>query len=86
MLAHAAYRSVTIRLERGDTMLMFTDGIDEAFGDAGQYGVHRLMALLPPYAGAGPEVICEVVEQNILEYLDGRGHDDMALLAVTCGS
>jgi phosphoserine phosphatase RsbU/P len=86
MLAHAVYRSVTIRLERGDTMLMFTDGIDEAFGDAGQYGVHRLMALLPPYAGAGPEVICEVVEQNILEYLDGRGHDDMALLAVTCGS
>jgi sigma-B regulation protein RsbU (phosphoserine phosphatase) len=44
------------------------------------------MVLLPPYAEAGPEVICEVVEQNVLEYLDGRAHDDMALLAVTCGT
>ena len=86
MLAQVAYRPVTIRLERGDTMLMFTDGIDEASGDDGQYGVDRLLALLPPYAGAGPEVICEVVEQSVLEYLDGRAHDDMALLAVTCGS
>jgi sigma-B regulation protein RsbU (phosphoserine phosphatase) len=86
MLAQVDYRPLTILLERGDTMLMFTDGIDEAFGDDGQYGVERLMALLPPYADAGPEVICEVVEQNVLEYLDGRAHDDMALLAVTCGT
>ena len=86
MLPHVTYRPVTVRLDRGDTMLMFTDGIDESFGDEGQYGVDRLMALLPPYAGAGPEVICEVVEQNVLEYLDGRAHDDMALLAVTCRS
>ena len=34
-------------------MLMFTDGIDEARGDDGFYGVERLMALLPAYAGAG---------------------------------
>jgi serine phosphatase RsbU (regulator of sigma subunit) len=65
-------------------MLMFTDGIDEAFGADGLYGVERLIALLPAYAGAGPEVICEAIEQNVIEYLDGRAHDDMALLAVTC--
>jgi serine phosphatase RsbU (regulator of sigma subunit) len=86
MMARVSYRPVTIRLQPGDSMLMFTDGIDEAFGDDGQYGVDRLMALLPPYAGAGPEVICEVVEQKVLEYLDGRVHDDIALLAVACGS
>jgi len=49
-------------------------------------GVDRLLALLAPYAGAGPDVICEVVEQHVIEHLDGRSHDDMALLAVTCGS
>lgn len=85
MVAQVAYRPVTTRLDRGDTILMFTDGIDEAAGPHGQYGVGRLLALLPPYAGAGPEVICEVVEQQVVEYLDGRPHDDMALLAVTCG-
>ncbi|WP_082968903.1 PP2C family protein-serine/threonine phosphatase [Mycobacterium sp. E2699] len=86
MVARLAYEQVTIRLDRDDTMLMFTDGIDEAFGADGQYGVDRLIDLLPPYAGAGPEVVCEVVEQQVLEHLDGRAHDDMALLAVTCGS
>ncbi len=86
MVAQVAYAAVTILLDHGDTMLMFTDGIDEAFGADGQYGVDRLLALLPPYAGAGPEVICEVIEQHVIEHLDGRAHDDMALFAVACGS
>ena len=85
MIPAVEYRSVTMRLERGDTMLMFTDGIDEAQGDRGLYGVDRLRALLPAYAGTAPGVVCEAVEQDVIEYLDGRPHDDMALLAVTCG-
>ena len=86
MVADVEYRPATIHLDPGDTMLMFTDGIDEAFGADGMYGVERLIALLPAYAGAGPEIICEAIEQNVIEYLDGRPHDDMALLAVTCGN
>jgi len=67
-------------------MLMFTDGIDEARGAAGQYGMDRLHSLLPAYGGAAPEVVCEAVERDVMEYLDGRAHDDMALLAVTCST
>lgn len=80
------YHLAAVRLERGDTMLMFTDGVEEARRDERLYGVHRLLELLPAYAGAGGEVICEAVERDVLEYLDGDPHDDMALLAVTCGS
>jgi serine phosphatase RsbU (regulator of sigma subunit) len=86
MVAEVEYRSVSVQLDHGDTMLMFTDGVDEALGADGQYGVDRLLALLPAYAGADPEVICEAIEQSVVEYLDGRGHDDIALLAVTCGA
>jgi sigma-B regulation protein RsbU (phosphoserine phosphatase) len=82
----ARYRETKVRLERGDTMLMFTDGVDEARGEDGFYGVQRLTAFLPAYAGAAPGVICEAVEQDVVEYLDGRSHDDIALLAVTCGA
>jgi phosphoserine phosphatase RsbU/P len=84
MFAETAYRRVPIQLDPGDTMLLFSDGIDEAFGAGGQ-GVDWLLALLPQYAGARPEVLCEVIERYVVEYLDGRTHD-MALLAVTCGS
>lgn len=85
MVAQVQYQPATIALESGDTMLMFTDGVDEATGADGLYGVDRLLALLPRYAGADPEVLCEAIEQDVLEYLDGRQHDDIALLAVTCG-
>lgn len=84
LVAEMRYGTVTVRLEPGDTMLMSTDGIHEATGAAGQYGMERLHALLPAYAGVPPEVVCDAVEQDVIEYLDGRRHDDMALLAVTC--
>jgi serine phosphatase RsbU (regulator of sigma subunit) len=80
------YRPATVRLGRGDTMLMFTDGVDEARGSTGFYGVDRLLRFLPAYAGAAPDIICEAVEQDVLTHLDGNNHDDLALLAVTCGS
>lgn len=83
--AQTRYTPASVRLDRGDTMLMYTDGVDEARGDAGFYGVDRLTAFLPAYAGAAPDVVCEAVEQDVLEFLDGQPHDDIALLAVTCG-
>jgi len=85
MIARVRYEPATVTLQPGDTMLMFTDGVDEARGADGMYGVERLTALLPRYAGADPEVLCEAIERDVLEYLDGRPHDDIALLAVTCG-
>ncbi len=79
------YRTLELRLHPGDTMLMFTDGVEEARGADGLYGVERLMALLPEYAGASPDVVCEAIEQDVVEYVDSGPHDDIALLAVTCG-
>lgn len=80
------YRPATVRLEPGDTLLMYTDGVDEARSQDGFFGVDRLLTLLPAYAGAAPDVVCEAVEQHVLEFLDGQPHDDIALLAVTCGT
>lgn len=79
------YETVTVRLEQGDALLMFTDGIEEARGAAGFYGTGRLMRLLTEYAGAGGDAICGAVEQDVVEHLDGRAHDDIALLAISCG-
>lgn len=85
LMPGVAYSAATVRLEPGDTMLLYTDGIDEARADDGFYGVDRLSAFLPAYAGAAPEVICEALERDVVEHLDGRPHDDIALLAFTCG-
>ncbi|MCG5433271.1 SpoIIE family protein phosphatase [Mycobacterium sp. MYCO198283] len=86
VLRQVSYRPAHVQLRRGDTLLMFTDGIDEARGADGFYGVERLLRLLPAYAGAAPDTVCEAVEQDVIEFLDGHPHDDMALLAVSCGT
>ncbi|OLR94697.1 serine/threonine protein phosphatase [Actinokineospora bangkokensis] len=83
VLPSAAFTEVHARLDPGDTLLMFTDGTYEARGQHGVYGMDRLRALLPVYAGAGPEAVCEAVEQDVVEFLGGRPHDDMALFAVS---
>ncbi|HEY0641469.1 MAG TPA: GAF domain-containing SpoIIE family protein phosphatase [Pseudonocardiaceae bacterium] len=85
VLPTATYRQTTVRLGRGDVMLLFTDGIYEARGPGGFYGMQRLLDLLPAYATAGPDILCEAVEQDVVEHLGGRTHDDMALFAVACG-
>jgi serine phosphatase RsbU (regulator of sigma subunit) len=82
---HPDYRSAQVRLSRGDTLLMYTDGVDEARGADGFYGIERLLALLPAYAGAAPGIVCEAIERDVIEFVDGGPHDDIALLAVTSG-
>lgn len=85
MRPRTRYGPASIRLERGDTILMHTDGVDEARSQSGFFGMDRLTTFLPAYAGAGPDAVCEAVERHVLEFLDGRPHDDIALLAATCG-
>ncbi|WP_433160537.1 PP2C family protein-serine/threonine phosphatase [Kribbella sp. CA-247076] len=80
----ADYETVTVRLEAGDRLVMYTDGVEEARGDDGFYGHARLVGLLRQYAGAAADVLCAAIEQDVVEYLDGRAHDDIAVLALGC--
>ncbi|OQO92795.1 serine/threonine protein phosphatase [Saccharomonospora piscinae] len=86
MIPGLTFAEAGVRLGEGDTMLLYTDGVDEARGPDDFYGHERLRLLLPEYAGAGPATLCEAVEQRVLEHLDGGGHDDIALLAVRNGA
>jgi serine phosphatase RsbU (regulator of sigma subunit) len=85
VLPDLTYREVELRLARGDTMLLFTDGVYEARDRDGFFGMTRLRELLAGYAAAGPETLCEAVEQRVVEHLDGAEHDDIALLAIRSG-
>jgi serine phosphatase RsbU (regulator of sigma subunit) len=85
VLPDAEYGQTTVWLRHGDTMLFLTDGIYEARGPGGFYGMRRLAELLPCLAGSDPETVCATVEDSVVRHLAGAQHDDMALLAVTCG-
>lgn len=76
------YDEVVLTLVPGDALVLFTDGIHEARGQRGLYGLDRLRSLLGRYAGTGAATIVEAVERDVVEHLDGNGHDDMTALAV----
>ncbi|MGH3629805.1 MAG: PP2C family protein-serine/threonine phosphatase [Sciscionella sp.] len=84
VISGASYEQTSVELLHGDVMLMFTDGIYEARNAAGFFGMDRLRALLPRYAGSDPAVLCDAIDAAVVDFLGGAPHDDMALLAIGC--
>ena len=76
------YEEVTVDIAPGDALVMFSDGIHEARGQDGLYGMDRLRDVLGGYAGAGAIAIGEAIEQDVVEHLGGLGHDDMTALVI----
>jgi serine phosphatase RsbU (regulator of sigma subunit) len=83
VLADLDYDEVTVELAAGDTLLLFSDGIFEARGRDDVYGMGRLAGVMRAYAGAGPDALCEAIEQDVVEFLAGHAHDDMTMLAMS---
>ncbi|GAA3387110.1 PP2C family protein-serine/threonine phosphatase [Cryptosporangium minutisporangium] len=82
-LPDARYAEVRRELAPGDMMLLFTDGVPDAVGAAGRYGLGRLSQLVAGYAGSGPHALVEAIDIAVAEY-SGTGigpTDDVAVLA-----
>jgi serine phosphatase RsbU (regulator of sigma subunit) len=82
MLREARCRTVAVRLEPGETLLLYTDGVTEARVGGELLGGDRLTTMLRDCRGMTAQAITERLEQLVLDYLDGRPHDDIALLAL----
>jgi phosphoserine phosphatase RsbU/P len=76
------YEEVTVELGPGDALVLFSDGMYEARGINGLFGLDRLRDLLAQYADTGAAAIVEAIERAVVEHLADNGHDDMTALAV----
>jgi sigma-B regulation protein RsbU (phosphoserine phosphatase) len=83
MVAESGYRSRTARLEPGDTLVAFTDGIIEARSTSGElFSEERLRLLLAAPVGS-PDEILDGIERAVDRHEAGAGRsDDLTLLAV----
>jgi phosphoserine phosphatase RsbU/P len=74
----------TGRLEPGDTIVLYTDGVSEGQNLSGDFfGEDRLYRALLGTGGAEPEAVCEKVMNDLLEFSGGaRLRDDVTLMAV----
>lgn len=77
-------RDITITLDPGDTLLLYTDGISEAT-DAKElmYGEERIERALALRATQGPRAVVQGILQEIDVFVGGRRSlDDITLIAV----
>ena len=81
LLPVAVYEAQTIRLEPGDLLIGYTDGISEAMtADEEEWGEERLIASVQSNAASAAEVI-EAIFHSADEFTAGaEQHDDMTLL------
>jgi serine phosphatase RsbU (regulator of sigma subunit)/PAS domain-containing protein len=72
-------RETTITLDRGATILLFTDGLVERRGQDLTSGLNRLQRTLGELAHLPPDELCD---QLLARLLPGAREDDVALVAV----
>jgi PAS domain S-box-containing protein len=76
----AGWAAVNVALEPGDQLVLYTDGVIDAVGDAGRFGEERLVRAL---AGAGDaEDAVLRVDQALSRFAHGPQVDDTAILSV----
>lgn len=82
------YRSFTRMLEGGDEILLYTDGVTEAW-DAGEttlYGEDRLIGLLQEHVDLHPTTLIRKVQNDIARFAEGAEQaDDITMVAMEYG-
>ena len=92
IVADAAWEDVVLRLESGDTILMYTDGIIEARGaitrhdideEPDEYGLDSLKMLAKDLSGEAPEIVVREVLRDVRRFCEPLvPHDDCTLLVL----
>jgi len=74
----------TLQLEQGDVLMMFTDGVTEAFNLAfEEFGEERLDHILVAQAGKDSRQIIEAVKSGVKEFAGGAEQsDDITMLVI----
>lgn len=73
-----------VRLQPGDGLLLFTDGVTEAFSGAGDvYGEDRLLVSIQDCNGCTSRDLLDTVDTALSEFLqDTPPSDDITLLGI----
>ena len=72
----------TVRLDRGDMMVLYTDGVTEARGVNGFYGNDRLTELVASAPAPTADALADALIADVVGFQQGRLHDDVALLVL----
>jgi PAS domain S-box-containing protein len=78
--AHGEWTPVTVHLEPGDQLVLYTDGVIDTVGEHERFGEDRLASVLHGAAGAADAVAR--IEAAVRSFARGPQVDDIAVIAV----
>jgi serine phosphatase RsbU (regulator of sigma subunit) len=81
-------RGEDVALEKGDVVLVYTDGATEAPAPTGQlFGDEQLQEVVKKSAAGGPAAVLDAVRQAIRTWTGGaKNRDDLTLVAIRVGT
>ena len=85
--ATAKYRSDTITIEEGDEILLYTDGVNEAFSAEGEeYGNDRLEAFMADHVNEHPRELVNNLRKSVADWAEGAEQsDDITMVCLEYG-
>lgn len=80
--AAAAWEPTDVELAEDDAMVLYTDGVTDAWGEDGRFGQARLESVLREAIGSNADAIAERLDGALAAFQTGPQRDDIALLVL----
>jgi serine phosphatase RsbU (regulator of sigma subunit) len=71
-------------LSSGDTLVLYTDGVTEAFHEGEEFGEQRLIESLKRHCGLRPQALLDAILGDVKQFSPHEQHDDITLLVAKC--
>jgi phosphoserine phosphatase RsbU/P len=72
---------IELRLDAGDTLVLYTDGVPEGRNNGSFYGTDRILGLARAARGDAADLAAEILT-DVLDFQDGAARDDIAVVTV----
>jgi sigma-B regulation protein RsbU (phosphoserine phosphatase) len=84
ILCETEYASQKLKLDKGDSLVLYSDGLTEAFNASGeQYGVQRLSRLLEQQATLPPQQLLAATLEDLKRFRAGAPrNDDLTIMTI----
>jgi sigma-B regulation protein RsbU (phosphoserine phosphatase) len=83
MFLEGEFSATRFKLEEGDTLFLYSDGLSEACGVGDEYGVDRITRFVHQHASRSPAELIAACLDDLREFTDKSPRlDDLTLLAI----